>query len=302
PVLRGLWAHCEVTAVVTRPDAQKGRGHKVQYSPVKEAALERGLPVLQPRSARDPAFIEALGGYGADIFVVAAYGLILPESVLRLPENCVNVHASVLPKLRGAAPIQWAIINGEKTTGITIMHMDKKLDAGDMILKKEIEIAPDDTGGTLHDKLSRLGTAALIEALVLLEEGRAERTPQDHGAATYAPMLTKVHGHIDWNKPPEDIENFVRGMNPWPAAYVYYDGELIKVWRVRVCQGDGSLDTPSTPGEIVRFTQEGFAVAAGNGGFVEILEVQAQGARRMPAADYLRGRHLKIGEILKGVD
>jgi methionyl-tRNA formyltransferase len=296
PSLRGLLDFCEVAAVVTRPDAQKGRGKKLQYSPVKELALERGIPVLQPQSAKDPAFIEELGAYGAGLFVVAAYGMILPEAVLRLPENCVNVHASLLPRLRGAAPIQWAIINGDQITGITIMHMDKKLDAGDMILKEEIEITPDDTGGSLHDKLSILGRDALVKALGQLEAGRAERVPQDHSLATYAPMLNKTHGHIDWSRPPKDILNLVRGANPFPTAYVYHNGEPVKIWRVRETDSEAK---GCIPGELVEFTAEGLVVACG-GGFVEILELQAQGARRMPVADYLRGRRdsLKPGYVL----
>ena len=297
PILHGLLDYCEVVAVVTRPDAQKGRGHKMQYSPVKEAAIDRGIPVLQPQRAKDEAFIEELAAYGADVFVVAAYGMLLPESVLNIPGKygCINVHASILPKLRGAAPIQWSIINGEKTTGVTIMHMAKKLDAGDMILKEEIEIAPDDTGGILHDKLSAIGTNALIRALKQLEAGEAERIPQDHDAATYAPMLTKEHGHIGWGKSPEAIGNVVRGLNPWPTAYAYYNGQPLKIWRVRKVQ---STKQNCVPGEIVGFTSEGFVVAT-DGGFVEVLEVQAQGSRRMPAADYLRGHSMELGARLE---
>ena len=297
PILRALTEYCEVQAVVTRPDAPKGRGHNLRYSPVKEAADGYGIPLLQPNRAGDDEFTEKLGEYGADVFVVAAFGLLLPEYVLRLPVKygCINVHASLLPKLRGAAPIQWAIMNGEKKTGVTIMHMDKKLDAGDMILKEEIEIEPDDTGGLLHDKLSVLGAGLLINALELIEAGKAKRVPQDHNTATYAPMLTKAHGHIDWRKTPDDIENLVRGLAPRPTAYAYYNGQPLKIWRVRKIP---SASSAYVPGELAGFTADGFLVAA-NGGFVEVLEVQAQGSRRMTAMDYLRGHIMESGEKLE---
>lgn len=297
PILRKLFDYCEVVAVVTRPDAQKGRGNKVQCSPVKEAALLHGIPVLQPRRSKEEEYIEKLGAYGADVFIVAAYGLILPESILCLPEKygCINIHASLLPKLRGAAPIQWAIINGEKTTGVTIMHMDKKLDAGDMILKEEIEIESNDTGGILHNKLSLLGANAIVKALTQLETRIAERIPQEHSIATYAPMLTKVHGHIDWGKTPEEIDNLVRGLNPWPTAYAYYDEQPLKIWSVRKMD---QMKQSCTPGEIMEFTSDGFVVASGSS-CVEVLEVQAQGSRRMPAVDYLRGHNIELGKILK---
>jgi len=297
PILCALLEHTEVLAVVTRPDAQKGRGLKAQCSPVKDVALQNAIPVLQPQRLKDDEFIEKISTYSADMFIVAAYGLILPEVILQMPKKygCINVHASLLPKLRGAAPIQWAIINGEKTTGITIMHMDKKLDAGDMILKEEIEIEPDDTGGVLHDKLSLLGAVALQKAITQIEKGEAQRIPQDHDAATYAPMLTKAHGHIDWNMNPQDIENLVRGLNPWPAAYSYYNNQPFKIWRAKKAD---KAEHKCAPGEIAAFTAEGFVVAAG-GGSVEILELQAQGSRRMAAADYLRGHSMELGRKLE---
>lgn len=294
PSLRGLINAQEhmVAAVVTRPDAQKGRGHRMAYSPVKEAALANGIPVLQPERAGDEGFIAQLGEYGADVFVVAAYGLLLPEAVLSLPQKygCINVHGSLLPKLRGAAPIQRAVINGEKTTGITIMHMDRGMDTGDMILKAELEIADDDTAGSLHDKMSELGARALMEALALMERGGATRTPQDNSEATYAPMLKKEHGHIDWNADAGEIVNLVRGLDPWPAAYVYHNSEVLKVWRVRAIDADGE------PGLITDIAKDGIVVGAGIGSVV-ITEVQARGARRMPAADYLRGH----GDIRMGM-
>ncbi|MDE6181969.1 MAG: methionyl-tRNA formyltransferase, partial [Eubacteriales bacterium] len=230
PTLEKLIKHHNVIAVISQPDKPKGRGKKLVPTPVKEFALNNGITnILQPTSIKDENFISELEKLNADIFIVVAYGQILSEKVLNIPKyKCINVHGSLLPKYRGAAPIQWSIINGEEKTGVTIMYMEKGLDSGDMILKKEIEITKDETYKSLHDKMSVVGADALIEALNLIENGKSNPEKQDDSLSTYAPMISKETGHINWDNSSKNIINLIRGLNPIPMAYTIYNGEIFK--------------------------------------------------------------------------
>ena len=284
-----------VTAVVTQTDKPKGRGKKVMFSPVKEKALEYGLPVIQPISAKDPEFIEELRTYEADIFVVAAYGQILTEEVLFMPKfGSVNVHGSLLPKYRGAGPIQWSIINGDRVTGVTIMYMEKGLDSGDMIIKEEIIISDDDTYGTLGEKMSEVGADLLIKALELIELGMAEREPQNHSQSTYAPMLSRETGHIDWSKTSREISCLIRGLDPQPGAYTLYNDEVLKIWEVKIL--DKEYNNKSF-GEIVETNKQGFVVKTGDGAVV-VTVLQAKGGKVMSADAYMRGHSIETGIVL----
>lgn len=233
PSLKALYTSGhEIAAVVTQPDRPKGRGHKLTPPPVKLAAQEAGLHVYQPVRIRDPEFIDTLKRVSPQLIAVVAFGQILPKDILELPVyGCINVHASILPKYRGAAPIHWAVINGETETGVTIMQMDEGLDSGDIILSEKIPVSPEDTTGTVHDKLAGLGAQLLVKAVQLISEGRAERIPQDHGAATYAPLLNKDTEKIDWAKSAVEICNLVRGLNPWPGAYTLLRDKILKIWQ-----------------------------------------------------------------------
>ena len=232
PSLEALLQHHEVVLVVTQPDKPKGRGKKIAFSPIKECALQHNIPVLQPAKVREPEFVERLWEYQPDLIAVTAFGQILTEDILSIPKyGCINVHGSLLPKYRGAAPMQWAIIDGETVTGITTMYMAKGLDSGDMLLKEEVEITPEDTFATVHDKMAVVGANLLVETLQKLENGTLQREEQNHDAATYAPMLTKETGHIDWSKTAKEIINLIRGLNPAPAAYVIYENEVLKIFK-----------------------------------------------------------------------
>lgn len=277
----------EIVAVVTQPDKKKGRGHIFTPPPVKEFAINKGIEVFQPTNIREDTFISKIFDLRPDLIVVAAYGKILPPDILKIPVyGCINVHASLLPKYRGAAPIQWAIINGEKKTGITIMMMDEGMDTGDILLQEEVEISEDDNAETLSKKLSELGASLLIKAIKKIEEGSIERLPQV-GTPSYAPPLKKEDGLIDWSKPASEIFNFVRGMYPWPCAYCYLNKERIKIIKVKIIEGMG------TPGRIERVDRD-FIVGTGRG-LISIIELQPEGKRIMAAKDFLRGRRLKEG-------
>ena len=237
----------EVVAVVTQPDKPKGRGKAVLMTPVKEKAIEYEIPVYQPVKVRDPEFVELLKTMAPDAIVVVAFGQILPKSILDLPKyGCVNVHASLLPKYRGAAPIQWAVIDGEKESGVTTMMMDVGLDTGDMLEQKAIPLDEKETGGSLFDKLSALGGSMILSTLKGLENGTITRTPQGESGTSYAKMLTKEMGHIDWTKDAVSIERLVRGLNPWPSAYTLYAGKTMKIWSAEVTDLPGER----TPGKI----------------------------------------------------
>ena len=285
----------EVCLAVTQPDKPKGRGGKMQYTPVKEKALFYNIPVYQPKRVRDPECVEELRKYNADVMVVVAFGQILPKEILEMtPYGCINVHASLLPKYRGAAPIQWAIIEGEEVTGVTTMQMDEGLDTGDMILKTEVPVAADETGESLHDKLAAAGAALCVETLKALEDGTAVREKQGESPTAYAKMLTKELGDIDWAEPAVKIERIVRGLNSWPSAYTHWNGKVMKIWRV-------AAETAETadvqPGTVVSVEKESFAVQTGDG-VLRVLEVQMPGKKRMDAGAFLRGNTMEPGELL----
>ena len=285
----------EVALVVTQPDKPKGRGMKLAPPPVKEKALELGLVVFQPERVKAPEAVEALANIAPDAIVVAAFGQILPKTVLDIPKSgCYNVHASLLPKYRGAAPINWAIINGEESTGVTIMKMDVGMDTGEMLLKEEEPILPDDTAGTLTERLAAMGARLMVKALKELEAGVLHGTPQDSGKATYASMLKKEMGRIDWTRPAVEIERLVRGLNPWPGAYTVVKGETLKIWKAAV---KGEDESPATSGEVIDAGKDGILVACGPGALL-IQELQPAGGRRMKASEYLAGHPIRPSERL----
>ena len=285
----------EVVLAVTQPDKPKGRGGKMQYTPVKEAALARDIPVYQPKKIREPECIEELKKYNADIMVVIAFGQILPKEILQMtPYGCINVHASLLPKYRGAAPIQWAVIDGEKVSGVTTMQMNEGLDTGDMILKTEIPLDPKETGGSLHDKLAEAGAKLCVETLKCLEDKTATWEPQGESTTAYAKMLDKNLGNINWTDPAVQIERLIRGLNPWPSAYTHWNDKVIKLWQADVVEGN----TDQEAGTIVKVEKDSFYVQTGEG-LLKIEELQLQGKKRMDAGTFLRGNHLEYGEILK---
>ena len=286
----------QVVAVVTQPDRPKGRGKKMVFSAVKEKALEHNIPVLQPESVKNAEFISQLKKIQADIFVVAAYGQILTEEVLNIPKyGSVNVHGSLLPKYRGAGPIQWSVINGDKVTGVTIMHMAKGLDSGDMISKAEMEIFDEDTYGTLSYRMAEVGADLLEKTLVEIEKGTAKREPQNHEEFTYAPMLTRETGHIDWRKTSREISCLVRGLDPQPGAYTIYNDEVLKVWKVEVLD---KTYTDGVCGEIVETNKKGFIVKTADTS-VLVAVVQAKGGKVMNTDAYMRGHAVEKGIVLR---
>jgi methionyl-tRNA formyltransferase len=273
----------DIIGVVTRVDKPAGRGRVLTPPPVKRAAQELGLPVYQPRRVRDPEFVETLRKLHPDAIVVAAYGQILPKDVLTAPKfGCINIHASLLPLYRGAAPVNWAIIRGERETGITIMQMDEGMDTGPILMQERIFIDPGDTAGTLAGKLSALGSRLIAEALPLVEARKLTPVVQDHGQATLAPLLKKEDGLIDWNLPAEEIHNRVRGLSPWPGAYGFLDGRMIKVLASEALPGSGE------PGVLQVKNGETLTVGAGSG-VVRIMSIQPEGKNPMGAAEFLRG-------------
>ena len=283
----------EVTAVVTQPDKAKGRGKKVIYSPVKECALAHDLPVYQPvRIRKEPEFIQTLRDMKPDVIVVVAFGQILPKEILDIPRlGCVNVHASLLPKFRGAAPIQWSIIDGEEVTGVTTMLMDAGLDTGDMLLKTEIPMDPKETGGSLHDKLSAVGGELLEKTLIGLEAGTIVPEKQDDSqAGEYARMLDKELGHIDFNQPAVVIERLIRGLNPWPSAYTYIDGKTLKIWEAEVLDRNYGCEY----GEVAEVTRNCLIIQTGIGA-LSVKSVQLQGKKRMDIAAFLNGYTIEKG-------
>lgn len=284
----------EVVLAVTQPDKQKGRGKAMQFPPVKECALAHGIPVFQPKRVREPECIEELRKYNADVMVVIAFGQILPKEILEMPKyGCVNVHASLLPKYRGAAPIQWAVIDGEKVSGVTTMQMDEGLDTGDMILKTEIVLDEKETGGSLHDKLADAGAKLCVETLKVIEEGTATFTKQGDSPTAYAKMLDKKLGQIDWNRSAAEIERLIRGLNPWPSAYTNWNDKVMKIWEAEV--EERSSDAPA--GTVVRVTKEAFYVQTGEGQ-LKVLALQIPGKKRMEADAFLRGYQVEEGTLL----
>jgi len=291
-------SHHDVIAVVTQPDRPASRGMKLAQSPVKEYAAQMGIPVLQPEKIKAVDSMAQLEALSADIFVVAAYGQILSQKLLDIPKfGAINVHASLLPKYRGASPIQQAIADGEAVTGIAIMQMDKGMDTGDMILKHTVPIDTYDTGGTLHDKLCEAAPATLLEALQLIESDKAIREPQDHVLATYAPLITKQMAHLDWRKSPADIVNLIRAFNPFPGAFAKLGENQIKIWQAEVAS-QINHDNLAKFGEILHFCpREGIIVAAFCGA-VKITELTPQGGKKMSAEVFVRGRSIEVGTFL----
>ena len=282
-----------VAGVFTQPDRPRNRGMKVSFSPVKEVALSAGLPVFQPETLRDGKAAEQIRALGADLVVVVAYGRILPDDVLAAPpKGCINLHASLLPKYRGAAPIQWAVLNGDKITGVTTMYISRELDSGDIIYKAETEIGEFETSGELFIRLRDIGAELVCKTVADIEKGIAPRTPQDNSKATYAPPLTKSMRPIDWNKSPREIVKWVCGLDPWPVATAELGGRLFRIFGARYTQNR----TDKAPGEIVAADNRGIEVACGGGQTLLITELQAPGGKRMSAADYLRGHPMPVGE------
>ncbi len=285
----------QLIGVVTQPDKQKGRKQEVSISPVKELALAHAVPVYQPNKVREPEFMEKVRELAPEAIIVAAFGQILPKALLDIPPyGCINVHGSLLPKYRGAAPIQYSIIDGEHETGITIMYMDTGIDTGDMILQSKLPVAEDETGGSLFHKMAQLGADLLLEALDQLEAGTAARIPQDNEKASYVKMLTKEMGEMDFTKSADRLERLIRGLNPWPGAYTFLEGKTLKLWRAETEKRDV---TGAVPGEVIELREDALVVAAGDGALV-IRELQLDGKKRMTAADFLRGRKLLPGVVL----
>ncbi len=283
----------EVCLVVTQPDKPKGRGKEMQYTPVKEAALKHGIEVYQPRRIREAECVEKLRQYNADIMVVIAFGQIIPKEILEMvPYGCVNVHASLLPKYRGAAPIQWSIIDGEAVTGVTTMQMDEGLDTGDMLLKTEVPITAEETGESLHDKLAKAGAALCVETLAKLQEGSIVPEKQGESPTAYAKMLDKKLGNIDWTKSAVEIERLVRGLNSWPSAYTYWNKKVVKIWKASVTDENSNEQV----GTVVKVEKDGFYVQTGNG-ILKVLELQIPGKKRMDAGAFLRGYTIEPGEV-----
>ena len=284
----------QVVLAVTQPDKPKGRGGKMQFPPVKETALEHGIPVFQPRKVREPENIEELKKYQADVIVVVAFGQILPREILELtPYGCINVHASLLPSYRGAAPIQWAVINGEEVSGVTTMQMDEGLDTGDMLLKTEVPLEPKETGGSLHDKLAAAGASLCVRTLKALEEGTVTPKKQGESPTAYASMLKKEMGEIRWEEPAISIERLIRGLNPWPSAYTGWQDKTMKIWEAEVLEEDSGQE----PGTVVRVDKDGFLVQTGKG-LLKVTALQIPGKKRMEADAFLRGYSMEPGEKL----
>lgn len=285
----------EVVLVVTQPDKPKGRGHDMQFTPVKEVALKHNIPVFQPKRVRNAKCIEELRKYDADVMVVVAFGQILPKEILEMTKyGCINVHASLLPKYRGAAPIQWAIIEGETVSGVTTMQMDEGLDTGDMIQKTEIILDKNETGETLHDKLAEAGAKLCVETLKAVEAGTATFEKQGETPTAYARMLDKKLGEIDWNKSAVSIERLIRGLNSWPSAYTLWDGKVMKIWEADVIE-DGAEET--IPGTIVNVHKDSFDVLTGEG-MLRVKVLQIPGKKRMDTGAFLRGYHVAEGTKL----
>ncbi|MCM1534598.1 MAG: methionyl-tRNA formyltransferase [Clostridium sp.] len=295
----------EITAVVTQPDKAKGRSGQLQFPPVKECALKYGIPVFQPQKIKAEDAVARLKEYPADVYIVAAFGQILSREILALPKfGCLNIHASLLPKYRGASPIQNAIIDGEKQTGITIMQMDTKLDTGDILYQKSMEIDDEDTSATLHDKLMELGGEAITEALPLLEAGKLVPVRQDDALSCYASLIEKSMGEIDFTKSAAELDCFIRGMTPWPSAYTYYRGKQLKIWKALPVMSNPAVigDTlqsegAKTAGTVTAVAKDHIRVAAGEG-FLDIYELQLEGKKRMSAHDFLLGVKMTEGEKL----
>lgn len=281
-----------VIGVVTQPDRPKGRGRQFEAPPVKAVAERHHLPIIQPERVRDPDFIQAFRTLAPDMVVLVAFGQILPKEVIQFPPmGCINVHPSLLPKYRGAAPIQWALIRGEKETGVTTIMMDEGVDTGDILLQRKTDIEPDENFDGLHDRLALMGSEVLLETIAGLMEGTIQRKPQDPAQASYAPRLKKEDGLIRWDAGVREIKNFISGLSSQPGAYTYLRGKMMKIYSATVVEGP----VTERPGTIVK-TAAGLRIAA-KGGYLEIRELQMESKRRMTAAEFLRGHRIEQGEM-----
>lgn len=291
----------EVIGVVTQPDKEKGRGHEICFSEVKKLAIKHEIPVLQPVKIKEEEYLKKIEELNPEIIIVAAFGQFLPKALLDMPKyGCINVHASLLPKYRGAAPIQYSIIDGEKETGVTIMHMGVGIDTGDLILQEAIPIAKEETGGSLFDKLAILGGDLLLKALKQIEDHTAVRIPQDNEKATCVKIINKNMGKIDFNEPAISLERLIRGLNPWPSAYTSLAGKTLKLWKADVVKFDAAGDLGNinaVPGEVIKTGKDSIYVMTGEDILV-IKELQLEGKKRMPADAFLRGYPLQAGTIL----
>ncbi len=295
PCLKTLNENYEVIAVITQPDRPKGRGQKLTPSPIKEYALEHNLTVLQPEKIKTSETEEQLKKLAPDLIVVVAFGQILSKAILDIPQlGCINVHASLLPKYRGAAPIHWSIINGETKTGITTMYMDVGLDTGDMILKEEVSISAKMNTGELHDTLMNIGAKTLLQTIKQIAEGSVVRNKQNDAEASYAPLLTKELERINWLLPAQEIYNLVRGLNPWPVAFSIFKGKKLKIWQTKVIDNV----TIGEIGTVLSLTETGFTVQTGKG-ILEILELQPESKRKMTAKDFVCGNQIAINDKLE---
>lgn len=296
PVLETLTASEKhtVKAVVTQPDKARGRSGKLIFTPVKEVAVKHGIPVYTPQKVKDPEFVETLKQISCDIIVVVAFGQILSKEILDFPKyGCVNVHASLLPRWRGAAPIQWSILEGDKKTGVTIMQMDVGLDTGDMLATQEVPLLGTETGESLFDQISTLGGPLLLKTLEEIENGEVKPVKQKDEESTYAKMLTREMGELDFQEEAVRLERYVRGLNSWPSAYTHYHGKLLKIWEADVVDNDSE----GRPGEIVELQKDGFLIQTGKG-CLKARQVQLEGKKRMAAGDFLRGMQMKAGDLL----
>ncbi len=291
----------EVLLVVTQPDKAKGRGKKLQYTPVKEKALEYDLPVAQPEKVREEAFMEELEALNPDVIVVVAFGQILPERILNIPKyGCINVHASLLPAYRGAAPIQWAVIDGLEESGVTTMYMEKGLDTGDIICQSRLTLSEDETGGSLFERLAKEGASLLITTLKELEAGTATRTKQDDNKSSYAKMLTKDMGNLDFSQDAVVLERLIRGLNPWPSAYTRLKDKTLKVYEAKVLSEADveNLDAnQAASGSVLAVDKKSFIVRCGVGA-LRIMNLQLEGKKRMDTAAFLLGYKVEVGEVL----
>lgn len=278
----------EIVLTVTQPDRPKGRGKELAKSPVKVLSEEHGIPVFQPERLRNPEAVAVIREAKPDMIVVAAFGQILPKEILDMPKyGCINVHASLLPAYRGAAPIQWAVLDGQKESGVTIMYMNEGLDTGDILLQKRVSLSPDETGGSLYDTLSVMGAELLTEAIPKIVDGTLTAVPQGEMTTAYAKQLTKEMGRLDFTRPAEELERYIRGLNPWPGTYTQLDGKTFKIWRAEVVTlTDSSLEI----GTVTDITKKSFTFVTGKGG-LRVLELQPEGKRRMTTEEFLRGYH-----------
>lgn len=282
----------EVVAVVAQPDKPKGRGHKLTPPPTKVLAEEFNIPVLQPDKIKTEEFLKELEELDPDVISVTAYGKIIPKSILEMPEyGCINVHPSLLPKYRGAAPVNWTLIHGEKLTGVTIMQMDEGMDSGDILLVRKVLINDEDDAGTMLEKLSHIGAEMLVETVELLGEGKLSPVKQDESLATYAPMLKKSDGEINWDKPAEEIRNLVRGLTPWPGTFTKIENKTLKIFKTKIVEGRGK------PGEVVLSSRNDLHIATGDGA-LEIRELQMEGGKRLDIKSFLTGHQIEEGTIL----